>query len=86
MEDPPEELFAATRQAIVDAADFDEREINDNFDYDYVTHSIVKRNFSRLIELGHMREAMELSLGLMSQGSYQVERSDEGLMTTTLRL
>ena len=31
----PKELVAATRQAIADATDFDEREINSNFDYDY---------------------------------------------------
>jgi hypothetical protein len=38
MEAPPEELIAATRAAIADATDFDEREINDNFDYhDHMT-------------------------------------------------
>jgi hypothetical protein len=31
----PEELVSATRLAIADATDFDEREINRNFDYDY---------------------------------------------------
>ena len=35
VEAPSEELVAATRQAIADATDFDEREINYNFDYDY---------------------------------------------------
>jgi len=81
VEPPPEEILASTRQAIADATDFDEREINHNFDYDYQAYSDVKRNFSRLIKLGHLREAMELSLELMSQGSYQVEMSDEGMMT-----
>ena len=74
-------MVAATRQAIVDATDFDEREINYNFDYDYQAYDTVKSNFGRLIKLGHLREAMELSLELMSHGSYQVEMSDEGLMT-----
>jgi len=78
---PPEELIAATRVAIADATDFDEREINYNFDYDYQAYSTVKRNLARLIELGHLREAMELSQELMSSGSYQVEMSDEGMMT-----
>jgi hypothetical protein len=41
----------------------------------------VKRNLSRLIDLRQLRLAMELSLELMNQGSYQVEMSDEGLMT-----
>jgi len=43
MEAPPKELIAATRQAIVDATDFDEREINYNFDYDYEAYRTVKR-------------------------------------------
>jgi len=78
---PPKELVATTRQAIADATDFDEREINHNFNYDYQAYGAVKRNLGRLVDLGHLRAAMELSLELMSQGSYQVEMSDEGLMT-----
>ncbi len=31
--------------------------------------------------MGQLRLAMQLSLELMKQGSYQVEMSDEGLMT-----
>jgi hypothetical protein len=77
----PEELVAETQQAIVDATDFDERDINDNFDYDYQAYNTIERNFCRLINMGHLREAMALSLELMKQGSYQVEMSDEGLMT-----
>jgi hypothetical protein len=80
----PEELVAATRQAIADATYFDEREVNYNFDYDYEAYHAVKRNFGRLIELGHLRTAMQLSLQLMDEGSYQVEISDEGLMTEDL--
>ena len=81
LEVPPKELVAATRQAIVDATDFDEREMNYNFDYDYAAYAAVKRNFRRLIDLGHPRTVMELSLELMDRGSYQVEMSDEGMMT-----
>src|SRR3954469_6009016 len=77
----PDDLVAATRQAIADATDFDERDINRNFDYDYEAYGEVKRNLDRLIGSGQMRLAMELSLELMKQGSYQVEMSDEGLMT-----
>jgi hypothetical protein len=77
----PKELVAATRQAIADATDFDEREINRNFDYDYEAYSEVKRNLARLIASGNLGEAMKLSLELMKQGSYQVEMSDEGMMT-----
>ena len=81
VEVPPKELVAETRQAIVDATEFDEREINYNFDYDYQAYSTVECNFDRLIKLGHLREAMQLSLELVKQGSYQVEMSDEGMMT-----
>ncbi len=81
LEAPPQELVAATRQAIADATDFDERDINHNFDYDHAAYSQVKRNLSRLIALGQLRLAMELSLELMKRGSYQVEMSDEGMMT-----
>ena len=81
LEAPPKELVAATRVAIADATDFDERDINRNFDYDYEAYSEVNRNLSRLVELGQLRSAMELSLELMEKGSYQVEMSDEGLMT-----
>jgi hypothetical protein len=81
LEPPPQELVAATRQAIADATAFDERDINRNFRYDHAAYSEVKRNLGRLVKLGHLRPAMELSLELMKRGSYQVEMSDEGLMT-----
>ena len=81
LEAPPKELVAATRRAIADATDFDEREINYNFDYDYEAYHEVKRNLSRLVALAQLRSAMELCLELMKQGSCQVEMSDEGLMT-----
>jgi hypothetical protein len=77
----PDELVAATRQAIADATDFDERDINRNFDYDYEAYREVKRNLGRLIDSGQLRLAMQLALELMKQGSYQVEMSDEGMMT-----
>jgi len=81
VEPPPEGLVVVTRRAIADATDFDEREINRNFDYDSQAYSEVKRNLSRLIGLGQLRMAMDLSLELMKRGSYQVEMSDEGLMS-----
>ena len=77
----PTELIAATRRAIGDATDFDEREINRNFDYDYEAYDEVKRNLGRLIASGQLPQAMQLSLELMKDGSYQVEMSDEGMMT-----
>lgn len=81
---PAKEIVEATRRAIADATDFDEREMNRNFDYDYEAYEEVKRNLGRLIELGELPEAMKLALELMSQGSAQVEMSDEGLMTSDI--
>ena len=78
---PPKELVGATRQAIADATDFDERDANHNFDYDYEAYSEVKRNLSRLIDQDQLPFAMKLALELMKEGSRQVEMSDEGLMT-----
>jgi uncharacterized Zn finger protein len=77
----PNELVAATRQAIADATGFDMRDINRNFDYDYEAYNEVKRNLGRLIDAGLLQSAMELALELMKHGSQQVEMSDEGLMT-----
>ena len=76
----PAELVAATRQAIADATVFDERDVNSNFDYDDEAYHEVQRNLGRLITSGQLRQAMQLALELMKQGSYQVEMSDEGMM------
>src|SRR5262245_56543478 len=76
----PDELVAATQQAIADATAFDRRDINRNFAYDYEAYGEVKRNLGRLIDEGQLPVAMRLALELMKQGSYQVEMSDEGLM------
>ncbi len=76
-----DELVAATQQAIADATAFDKRDINRNFAYDDEAYHEVKRNLGRLIAGGELRLAMALALELMKQGSYQVEMSDEGLMT-----
>lgn len=81
LEAPPKELVAATRRAIVEATDFDERDANYNFDYDHEAYAEVKRHLARLVEQKQLRPAMELSLEMMSAGSEQVEMSDEGLMT-----
>ncbi len=78
---PPDELVSATHQAILDATDFDARQINRNFAYDDGAYAEVERNLRRLIGSGQLRPAMTLPLELMKRGSYQVEMSDEGLMT-----
>ena len=54
----PDDLVAATRQAIADATDFDERDINRNFAYDYEAYHEVKRNLGRLSAGGELRLAV----------------------------
>ena len=78
------ELITLTRRAIADATDYDPRDANRNFHYDYETYDAVKRNLCRLIDLGELRSAMELSLELMRKGSEQIEVSDEGLMSSDI--
>ena len=80
----PDELVAATLQAIADATALDRRDINRNFAYDYGAYEEVKRNLGRLIGAGQLQPALRLALELMKQGSYQVEMSDEGLMTADI--
>jgi hypothetical protein len=66
----PDDLVAATRQAIADATAFDKRDVNRNFAYDDQAYSEAKRNLGRLIGSGRLRLAMELALELMKRGSY----------------
>jgi hypothetical protein len=77
----PDELVAATRQAIADATAYDKWDINRNFAHDDQAYSEVKRNQGRLIGSGQLPQAMSLAVELMKRGSYQVEMSNEGLMT-----
>src|SRR5437763_8438494 len=64
----PDELVAATRQAVADATDFDTRDINRNFDYNYGAYSDVKRDLARLIDSGELHRAVQLALELMKRG------------------
>jgi signal transduction histidine kinase len=73
-------LIADTRNAISTATDFDDRDLNSNFEYDSDAYQAVQRNFARLINMGKHAEVMELSVELMRDGSRQVEGSDEGIM------
>jgi len=81
----PDELVRLTREAIAEATAFDARDINRNFDYDAEAYREVQHSLQRLLALGELRPAMELALELMDQGSYQVEASDEGLMTDDIK-
>jgi hypothetical protein len=77
----PFDDLVSTRQAITDATAVDERRINYNFDYDHGAYRTVERNLGRLVEMSAFDEAMGLSLELMRRGNYQIEMSDEGMMT-----
>jgi uncharacterized Zn finger protein len=80
----PDELVAATQRAIAIATDFEDRDVNCDFDYDDEAYREVKQNLGRLIDLGQWHQVMDLALELMKQGSYQVEMSDQGLMASDI--
>lgn len=79
------ELIADTRNAINAATDFDDRDLNSDFDYDFGAYQAAERNFRRLISIGKYAEVMELSVKLMREGSRQVECSDEGMMANEIK-
>ncbi|MEQ8788222.1 MAG: hypothetical protein RIC55_18075 [Pirellulaceae bacterium] len=78
---PVDLLLADVSSAIDRATDFDERMSNHNFDVDWQAYADVQKGLSLLVKQGRLAEAKTLSLKLMRDGSYQVECSDEGMMT-----
>ncbi|MCA9050763.1 MAG: hypothetical protein KDA89_18620 [Planctomycetaceae bacterium] len=81
IEKPVDLLSADVSSAIGRATDFDERMMNYNFAVDWQAYEDVRTGLGKLIELGQLEDAKTLALKLMKNGSYQVECSDEGLMT-----
>ncbi len=81
IEKPVDLLVADVSSAIDRATDFDEREINYNFDVDWQAYEDAQKGLRKLVDLGYLEDAKLLALKLMKDGSYQVECSDEGLMT-----
>ena len=81
IEKPVDLLVADVSSAIDRATDFDERMLNHNFDVDWQAYADVQKGLAQLVDLGLLADAKVLALKLMKDGSYQVECSDEGLMT-----
>jgi hypothetical protein len=81
IEKPVDLLVADVSGAIERATDFDERMMNHNFAVDWRAYADVRKGLARLVELDRLADAKSLALKLMKKGSYQVECSDEGLMT-----
>lgn len=81
IEKPVELLVADVSSAIDRATDFDECMMNYNFDVDWQAYDDVRKGLSLLVKLGRLAEAKSLALKLMKDGSYQVECSDEGMMS-----
>ncbi|MCA9200820.1 MAG: hypothetical protein KDA87_24950 [Planctomycetales bacterium] len=81
IEMPAELLISDIKSAIDRATVVNEYQLNDNFDYDSYAYEEVERGFQKLIEFGELDAVKSLALKLMDQGSYQIECSDEGLMT-----
>ena len=78
---PADLLSEDVASAICRATNFDENMLNHNFEVDWQAYEDVKMGFEQLIRLGHLEDVKTLALKLMKDGSYQVECSDEGLMT-----
>ena len=81
---PPDDLIAATRSAIDEATDYDERDMNTNFHVDYDAYKAVHRNFKLLIKQQKLTDVMKLAKHLLKSGSEQVEMSDEGMMSSEI--
>jgi hypothetical protein len=81
IEKPVDLLVADVSSAIDRATDFNEGEINHNFDFDWQAYADARKGLRQLVDLGRLDDAKLLALKLMKDGSYQVECSDEGLMT-----
>jgi hypothetical protein len=84
IEKPVDLLVADVSSAIDRATYFDEREINYNFDVDWQAYEETRKGLQKLVGLGCLEDAKLLALKLMKDGSYQVECSDEGLMTDVI--
>jgi len=52
---------------------------------DWQAYEDVKLELKKLIELGRLQDAKTLALKLMKNGSYQVDCSDEGVMTDDIQ-
>jgi len=74
------DLISRTRLAISNATDFDERMVNHNFSYDYQAYEQIEQYFRQFVKAGDLSTVMQLSMELITNGSYQMEMSDEGLM------
>jgi hypothetical protein len=81
IEKPAGLLIKDVGLAIANATDFDESMSNYNFDVDWQAYKDVKKGLKQLIDLGCLEDAKSLAIRLMKDGSYQVECSDEGLMS-----
>ena len=81
IEKPVDLLVADVTSAIDCATDFDKRMMNHNFDVDWQAYAEVHKGLLQLVSRGHLADAKSLALMLMKDGSYQVECSDEGMMT-----
>lgn len=85
IEKPVDLLLADVSSAIDRATEFDEPLINQNFDVDWQAYADVQKGLSLLVEMGRLEDAKSLALKLMTDGSCQVECSDEGLMIHDIR-
>lgn len=63
IEKPVDLLVADVSSAIDRATDFDEREINHNLDVDWQAYANARKGLQKLVDLGHLDDAMSLGVG-----------------------
>ncbi len=80
--DKPVDLLVADVSSAIDrATTVDERMLNRNFDVDWLAYEEVELGFEKLIAHSELTHVKSLALEMMKRGSYQVECSEEGIMT-----
>lgn len=78
---PPDLIAYDLRQAIGIATKVDETKLNRNFDYSWQAYEATEHGFNLLIRAGDLTTAKLIAIEFINKASYQVECSDEGLMT-----
>ena len=80
------DLVESTRRIMGEATAFDGQQRGRNFGYDWNAYKNLADNLKRLLAAGKLVEVMQLAVELMSEGSLQMEASDEGLMLRELEI
>ncbi|MEQ1828176.1 MAG: hypothetical protein ABL921_19610 [Pirellula sp.] len=81
---PPELIVHDLRQAIEMATQVDRSKLNHNFAFNWQAYEETERGFKALVASGNLEMAKQMAIEFMNKASYQVECSDEGMMTENI--